>query len=174
MTRRGFLATAMMASGGALASCTALGRGTDEPPGGPQGRDPAFEITKTEDEWRRVLSPPRFQVLRKHDTEYPGTSPLNKEHRRGTYRCAGCDLPLFSSTTKFESGTGWPSFTAPLDSAIGTSIDRSLLSISIEVHCRRCGGHLGHVFDDGPRPTGKRYCMNGLALTFHPAEPQGV
>jgi len=127
-----------------------------------------FEVTRTEDEWRKILTPEQFRILRKHDTERAGSSPLNEEHRAGTYHCAGCDLPLFSSTTKFESGTGWPSFTAPLANAVGTSVDRSILGLRIEVHCRRCGGHLGHVFDDGPKPTGKRYCMNGAAMVFKP------
>lgn len=133
----------------------------------------SFDITKTEAEWRKILHPDRFQVLRKHATEPAGTSPLNNEHRRGTYHCAGCDLPLYASETKFESGTGWPSFTAPLPNAIGTSVDRSFFGVRTEVHCRRCGGHLGHVFDDGPKPTYQRYCMNGLALTFKPAGHQG-
>lgn len=133
------------------------------------GQAKTFEITKTDEEWRRLLSYERYRVLRKHATEPAGTSPLNNEHRRGIFYCAGCDLPLFSSETKFESGTGWPSFTAPLDNAVGTSTDRSFFTVRTEVHCRRCGGHLGHVFDDGPRPTGKRYCMNGLAMTFRPA-----
>lgn len=130
----------------------------------------AFEVTKSEAEWRKILTPPQFKVLREHDTERPGSSPLNNEHRAGTYGCAGCDLPVYSSTTKFESGTGWPSFTAPLENAIGTRADRSLFAVRTEVHCRRCGGHLGHVFDDGPPPTGKRYCMNGVAMTFKPQE----
>jgi peptide-methionine (R)-S-oxide reductase len=129
----------------------------------------AFEVVKTREEWRKLLTPAQFAVLREHDTERPGSSPLNREHRVGTYHCAGCDLPLYSSTTRFESGTGWPSFTAPLDNAIGTSIDRGFLAVRTEVHCRRCGGHLGHVFDDGPQPTGKRYCMNGVAMTFKPS-----
>jgi len=128
-----------------------------------------FEITRSEEEWRALLTPGQFRVLREHGTERPWTSPLVKEHRRGTYHCAACDLPLFPSDTKFESGTGWPSFWKPLDGAVGTSIDRSLFATRTEVHCRRCGGHLGHVFDDGPPPTGRRYCMNGVALTFRPS-----
>ncbi|MGB3295929.1 MAG: peptide-methionine (R)-S-oxide reductase MsrB [Phormidesmis sp.] len=132
----------------------------------PANADAKFAVTKTEAEWRKVLTAQQFNVLRKHDTERPFSSPLNKQSAPGTYYCAGCDLPLFASETKFESGTGWPSFYTPLENAIGTSIDRSLLIPRTEVHCRRCGGHLGHVFDDGPEPTGKRYCMNGAALTF--------
>jgi peptide-methionine (R)-S-oxide reductase len=127
-----------------------------------------FEIAKSDEEWRRQLTPEQFHVLRKHGTERAGTSPLNKEKRKGTFACAGCDLPLFSSDTKYESGTGWPSFYAPLENAVGTSTDRSWFMTRIEVHCRRCGGHLGHVFDDGPPPTGKRYCMNGVAMKFVP------
>ena len=107
-------------------------------------------------------------MLREYGTERAGTSPLNGEKRAGIYRCAGCELPLFSSKTKYDSGTGWPSFWQPLDNAIGTSEDRSFFAVRTEVHCRRCGGHLGHVFDDGPPPTGKRYCMNGVAMTFVP------
>lgn len=128
-----------------------------------------FEIVRTPEEWRRILTAPQYAVLRGHATERAGSSPLNDEHRRGTFLCAGCDLPLFTSTTKFESGTGWPSFTAPLKAAVRTRLDRSLFLPRTEVHCRRCGGHLGHVFDDGPRPTGKRYCMNGIALKFRSA-----
>jgi len=127
-----------------------------------------FEITKTEDEWRQVLTPEQFHVLRKHGTERAGTSPLDKQYDKGTYHCAGCDLPLFTSDTKFNSGTGWPSFFAPIDGAIETTIDRSLFMTRVEVHCRRCGGHLGHVFPDGPKPTGQRYCMNGVSLKFIP------
>jgi len=127
-----------------------------------------FEITKSPQEWRRILSPQRFAVLREEDTERPYSSPLNREKRRGTYACGGCSVPLFSSATKFESGTGWPSFYAPLRNSVGTRIDGKLFFKRVEVHCRRCGGHLGHVFDDGPKPTGKRYCLNGLALTFRP------
>ncbi|MBR8836901.1 MAG: peptide-methionine (R)-S-oxide reductase MsrB [Stigonema ocellatum SAG 48.90 = DSM 106950] len=123
-------------------------------------------IVKTEVEWRKILTPEQFYVLRQHGTESPDSSPLDKQYAHGTYICAGCDLPLFSSQTKFDSGTGWPSFYAPIEGAIGTSTDNSFLMTRVEVHCHRCGGHLGHVFDDGPPPTGKRYCMNGVALKF--------
>jgi peptide-methionine (R)-S-oxide reductase len=123
----------------------------------------------SEAEWRRRLSPQAYAVLRQASTERSGSSPLNREHRRGTYQCAGCGQPVFSSTTKFESGTGWPSFYAPIRAAIGTRADNGLFASRTEVHCSRCGGHLGHVFDDGPRPTGLRYCMNGVALAFRPA-----
>jgi peptide-methionine (R)-S-oxide reductase len=125
-----------------------------------------FEITKTEAEWRHILTPEQFNVLRQHGTERPWSSPLEYEHRKGTYSCAACDLPLYSSETKYESGTGWPSFYQPLPNAAQTKADHELLDPRVEVHCRRCGGHLGHVFDDGPPPTGKRYCMNGVALKF--------
>jgi peptide-methionine (R)-S-oxide reductase len=129
-----------------------------------------FEIEKSDEEWRRNLSPDQYHVLRQHGTEKPYSSPLNGEKRKGTFACAACDLPLFASETKFESGTGWPSFYAPLKDAVGTSNDRSLIILRTEVHCRRCGGHLGHVFNDGPRPTGLRYCMNGVAMKFKPAD----
>jgi len=130
-----------------------------------------FEIEKTDAEWRAQLTPQQYEILRQEGTEPPGSSPLLTEHRKGTFACAGCDLPLFSSDTKFESGTGWPSFYQPLDNAVATTSDRSFGMLRTEVHCRRCGGHLGHVFDDGPKPTGLRYCMDGLALAFHPATP---
>jgi peptide-methionine (R)-S-oxide reductase len=120
----------------------------------------------TDADWRKRLSSAQYDVLRKHGTERPGTSPLNHEKRKGTFACAGCDLPLFSSDTKFESGTGWPSFYQPLDNAIETKTDRAFFMTRTEVHCRRCEGHLGHVFDDGPKPTGLRYCMNGVAMKF--------
>ena len=129
-----------------------------------------FEIEKTDAEWRAQLTPEQYQILRKEGTERAWTSPLLKEHRKGTFACAGCDLPLFSSDTKFESGTGWPSFFKPLDNAVGTTEDRTFGMVRTEVHCRRCGGHLGHVFDDGPQPTGQRYCMNGVSLEFHAGE----
>ncbi len=128
------------------------------------------KIEKTEQEWRAELTPEQFRVLRQHGTERAGTSPLNAEKRPGIFRCAGCGQHLFDAGTKFESGTGWPSFFRPLDSAVGTTTDRSFFMTRTEVHCARCGGHLGHVFPDGPAPTGQRYCMNGVALSFDPAK----
>ncbi len=128
-----------------------------------------YPVTKSEAEWRKLLGPERFRILRQAGTERAYSSPLDKEKRKGVFRCAGCALPLFSSATKFESGTGWPSFYRPLKGAVVTKSDRTLGMVRTEVQCARCGGHLGHVFDDGPRPTGLRYCMNGLALRFQPA-----
>ena len=128
-----------------------------------------FPLQKSDADWRRLLGPQRYAVLRQAATERAFTSPLNKEHRKGTFVCAGCALPLFSSTTKFDSGTGWPSFWRPLPRAVVTKTDQSFMMDRTEVLCARCGGHLGHVFDDGPKPTGLRYCMNGLALKFTPA-----
>ena len=125
-----------------------------------------FPVAHTDEEWRAKLSPAQYQVLRKHGTERAGTSPLNTEKRHGKFICAGCGQDLFGSETKFESGTGWPSFYQPLEGAVGTTEDRSFFMTRTEVHCSRCGGHLGHVFDDGPRPTGQRYCMNGAAMDF--------
>ena len=133
-----------------------------------------YEISHSDDEWRRLLSPATFKVMRLHGTERPFSSPLNNEHRKGTFACAGCDLPLFASQTKFESGTGWPSFYQPLDNAVGNTEDRTMGMARTEVHCRRCGGHLGHVFEDGPKPTGLRYCMNGVSLKFEPTAPGAV
>ena len=125
-------------------------------------------MKKPDEEWRRDLSPEQFRVLRKHGTEPPGSSPLNKEKRDGTFKCAGCGQPLFPADTKFESGTGWPSFWRPMENAVETTTDSSLFMTRTEVHCAACGGHLGHVFPDGPAPTGLRYCMNGAALKFEP------
>jgi peptide-methionine (R)-S-oxide reductase len=171
MHRRDFLAVVASVAPLALAGCSAETERAESPMVQPVSNP--FEITKTDAEWRKILTRAQFEILRDHGTERPGSSPLNDEHRPGTFRCAGCDLPLFSSATKFESGTGWPSFTAPLPNAVGTSQDRSLFEVRTEVHCRRCGGHLGHVFDDGPAPTGKRYCMNGAAMKFTPAASRG-
>jgi peptide-methionine (R)-S-oxide reductase len=127
----------------------------------------AFRLSEAE--WKKRLTPQQYAVLREAHTERAGSSPLNKEHRKGTFACAGCGLPLYSSAAKFESGTGWPSFFQPLPNAIATKEDNALFITRTEVHCRRCGGHLGHVFDDGPKPTGLRYCMNGTAMKFIPA-----
>jgi peptide-methionine (R)-S-oxide reductase len=128
-----------------------------------------FEITRTPEEWKKILTPEQYAVLREEDTERPFTSQLNHEKRKGTFACAGCDLPLFASDTKFESGTGWPSFYAPIEGAVRQDQDLSFGMVRDEVHCRRCGGHLGHVFNDGPEPTGLRYCINGVSLKFIPA-----
>ncbi|MBX9815257.1 MAG: peptide-methionine (R)-S-oxide reductase [Proteobacteria bacterium SG_bin5] len=129
-----------------------------------------FEYQLSDAEWRKKLSPAAYNTLRHEATEYPYSSPLNAEHRTGIFHCAGCALPLFSSKTKFDSGTGWPSFYQPLANAVGTKTDWAIGVPRTEVHCRRCGGHLGHVFDDGPPPTGKRYCMNGVAMSFAPGK----
>ena len=159
----------LLAGTGILAALAALrvwlGGGGEVEAAGQAGR---FEIEKSDDEWRQLLSKAQYEVLRRHRTEPPGSSPLNDEHRKGTFVCAGCELPVYSSDAKYDSGTGWPSFHTPLPNAIGTAPDRSLFMLRTEVHCRRCGGHLGHVFDDGPPPTGLRYCMNGVALGFRP------
>ena len=162
LSKRRFL-TSAAAAAGYLAFAACGRRGASAAPA------EAFEITKTEAQWRAILTPEEFAVLREEHTERAGSSPLNDEHRRGTYVCAGCELPLYTSETKFESGTGWPSFTAPIANAVRTRPDRGLLGTRTEVHCRRCGGHLGHVFEDGPPPTGLRYCMNGVAMNFIPA-----
>jgi peptide-methionine (R)-S-oxide reductase len=156
--RRGGLQGAL-----ALFGLAALGCGRAEPEDGMR-----FEFELSEAEWRKRLSPAAYAVLREEATEPAGSSPLDKEKRPGTFHCAGCDLPLFSSKAKFDSGTGWPSFYEPLPNAVATRVDDSWFMRRTEVHCRRCGGHLGHVFDDGPPPTGLRYCMNGLALKFVP------
>jgi peptide-methionine (R)-S-oxide reductase len=126
------------------------------------------KIELSDDEWRQRLSPEQYRVLRGHGTERAGTSPLDREKRAGTFLCAGCEQELFDSAAKFDSGTGWPSFFQPRDGAVGTTTDRKFFMTRTEVHCARCGGHLGHVFDDGPAPTGLRYCMNGVAMKFTP------
>jgi len=159
MKRRSFL----VGGSAAAASAAAMARLA-----GPL-RAETFDVVRTEAEWRQILNEAQFSVLRKHATERPGSSPLLREHRKGIFHCAGCDLAVYPSETKFDSGTGWPSFWDALPGAIGTSLDRSLSMERIEVHCRRCGGHFGHIFDDGPPPTGKRHCLNGLALAFRPA-----
>ncbi len=128
-----------------------------------------FAVKKTDEEWRRQLSPEQYRVLREHGTERPGSCALLQEKRAGTFSCAGCGTPLFRAERKFESGTGWPSFFAPLEGAVETTVDRSHGMARTEVHCSQCGGHLGHVFEDGPPPTGLRYCINGVVLDFEPA-----
>jgi peptide-methionine (R)-S-oxide reductase len=128
-----------------------------------------FPVTHTDAEWRKLLTPEQYHVLREHGTEQPGSCALNYESRPGSFTCAGCGQQLFQSGTKFDSRTGWPSFNDPIEGAVDTSVDRSLWAVRTEVHCSRCGGHLGHVFDDGPAPTGLRYCMNGVAMNFEPA-----
>ena len=163
--RRGLLggmALTLGAAGSVLALGSARGRaGTTT--------QETFEVTHSDAEWQRLLSPEAYKVQRQEGTEAAFSSPLDKEKRAGTFDCAGCALPVYSSAAKFDSGTGWPSFTAPLADAVRTHEDTSWFMTRTEVHCRRCGGHLGHVFDDGPQPTGKRYCMNGVAMTFKPA-----
>ena len=156
MKRRTFLYSSLV---GAAASAAGL----------PMQAEETFEVTLTEADWRARLSPEAFAVLREEATERAGSSPLDREKRKGVFHCAGCDLPLFSSDAKYDSGTGWPSFWQPLPDAVRTRPDRGLFGTRTEVHCRRCGGHLGHVFDDGPEPSGKRYCMNGVAMAFVPA-----
>jgi peptide-methionine (R)-S-oxide reductase len=162
VTRRRFLAGAGAASVATLAGTACARRATASPAGD-------FEVTHTDAEWKQLLSADQYDVLRRAGTEMPYSSPLNDEHRRGVFSCAGCKLDLFSSDTKFDSGTGWPSFWRPLDGAVLERPDDGLGMKRTEVLCHRCGGHLGHVFDDGPQPTGLRYCMNGVAMTFRPA-----
>jgi len=164
MTRRQLFATGATLGLGAVVAGLLGKRGAAAAAAAPA----TFEVTHTEAEWRALLTPAQYAVLREEGTERAGTSPLNQEHRVGIFACAGCALDLFSSKTKFDSGTGWPSFWRPLAHAVGERSDSTFGMSRIEVHCRRCGGHLGHVFDDGPQPTGLRYCMNGVAMTFRP------
>ena len=161
MITRRFLVSA---AGGALA-VLALGRAGRSSSARAAGR---FDITHSDEEWRAMLTPEQYVVLRKEGTERPFSSPLNDEHRPGQFSCAGCGQPLFASEPKFDSGTGWPSYWAPLEGGVATTEDRAFGMVRTEVHCHRCGGHLGHVFDDGPKPTGQRYCMNGVAMNFTP------
>jgi len=154
LTRRLFLISG-------LASITIRAKATER----------SFPITYSDEEWQARLTPQQYAILRKHGTEHPFSSPLNHENRRGVFVCAGCSAELFSSTTKYDSQTGWPSFWMPIDDAVGEEIDKSYGMIRTEIHCARCGGHLGHVFEDGPPPTGLRYCMNGDAMAFHAIEP---
>ena len=155
MNRRNLLKTAAFSS-------LVLGLGLAMP----RTRAEAFEISKTDEQWKAILSPSQFAVMREESTERAFTSALLDEHRKGTYKCAACELPLYASGAKYESGTGWPSFFDALPNAVGKKKDNTLFTSRTEIHCRRCGGHLGHVFEDGPKPTGLRYCMNGVALSF--------
>ena len=161
LSKRSFLGGAGAAALAGLGAVL-LGRGSE-------ASAETFEVNLTPEQWRRRLSAEQFRVLRQQATERARTSPLNDEHRRGTFLCAGCNLPVYRSQDKYDSGTGWPSFTRPIAGAVRTGRDNSLLMARTEVHCRRCGGHLGHVFEDGPPPTGQRWCMNGAALRFAPA-----
>lgn len=158
LTRRRLLFGTALA--GVLVGCGSLRNVSSASP------SESFEVTHTDAEWRQLLTPEQYNILRQEGTERPYSSPLNDEHRVGVFSCAGCALDLFSSATKFDSGTGWPSFYQPLDNAVGERTDGTLGMARTEVHCRRCGGHLGHVFDDGPEPTGLRYCMDGVAMNF--------
>jgi peptide-methionine (R)-S-oxide reductase len=163
MTKRTFVSAAAAALGGLFVSACSRGEAGGAEPG------ETFEVMKSDAEWRRILSPEQYRVLRTAGTERSGSTPLDREKRKGVFACAGCDLPVYRSEDKFDSGTGWPSFTAPIEGAVRTKPDNTLFMTRTEVHCRRCGGHLGHVFDDGPAPTFKRYCMNGVAMNFIPA-----
>jgi len=166
-SRRSFL---LLCGGAAVATAAGLTQWRNFsaiPPAMASGKE-TFAITHSDAQWHQLLTDQQYYILREAGTERPYSSPLNDEHHQGTFICAGCQLPLFSSSTKFNSHTGWPSFWQPLDGAVGVRSDRSFGMVRDEVHCHRCGGHLGHVFDDGPRPTGLRYCMNGLAMKFTP------
>lgn len=168
MNRRNFIrstASALAGLGVLGAAGCSKAVGTDD--SRPRATDPVWQLSDAE--WRQRLTPAQYRILRQAGTEPSGSSPLNDENRKGIYHCAGCELPVYASDTKFHSGTGWPSFYEPLPHAVDTMPDRSLFTTRTEVHCHRCGGHLGHVFKDGPPPTGLRYCMNGLALRFTPA-----
>ena len=164
MTRR-TLGSGIGAAAAGLGLNKLFGEGAEAEPG-----DKAFPGAMSDAEGEKKLSPEAFHVLREHGTERAGSSPLDREKRRGTFVCAGCDQPVFTADTKFDSGTGWPSFFQPIKGAVGTSEDRKFFMTRTEVHCARCGGHLGHVFEDGPKPTGLRYCMNGVAMRFQPAD----
>lgn len=157
MNRRQFLS---ISAAGGLASMSIFGARSTSAATGP------FEVTRTQAEWKAMLTPAQYNVMREEGTERAGSSPLDKNYTAGVYQCRGCDLPLYSSETKYDSGTGWPSFYQSLPGAIGTKEDRKLFSVRTECHCRRCGSHLGHIFDDGPKPTGKRHCLNGVSLVF--------
>ncbi len=161
ITKRSFLGGAAAAAGAGVLGIFAT-RGSE-------ASAEVFEVNLTSDQWRQRLSPAQYRVLRQEGTERAGSSPLDREHRRGTFACAGCALPVFRSQDKFDSGTGWPSFTRPIANNVRTRADNTLFMARTEAHCRRCGGHLGHVFDDGPRPTGQRWCINGVAMRFVPA-----
>ena len=165
MNRRQMIQTTFLTLGAAALSALVL-RNTGTAAIAAPGK---FEVEKTDEEWRKILNDAQYRVLRQEDTERPGTSALLEEHRKGLFHCAGCDLPVYSSEAKFDSGTGWPSFWESLPNAIGDQDDKSLFLARTEIHCRRCGGHFGHVFDDGPAPTGKRHCLNGVALNFKAA-----
>lgn len=165
LDRRTFALTGLSLTAG-LAAAGLAGRGARAD--GVSQKE-TFKVTKTDAEWKAMLTPEQYNVLRRHGTERAGTSPLDKTYAPGTYHCAGCNQALFTSETKFDSGTGWPSFYQPIDGATGSSTDFKLIYPRTEIHCSRCGGHLGHVFNDGPAPTGKRYCMNGVAMTFVPS-----
>ncbi len=165
MHRRNFLRTSMAAISAAVGGGAVLGTRS-------RAEAKSYPVSMTDDQWRKRLTPDQFAVLRQEATERPFTSPLTENKKSGRYACAGCDTPAYSSETKFDSGTGWPSFWAPLSaSVVDTKTDRKLLYARTEVHCATCGGHLGHIFDDGPKPTGKRHCLNGVALKFMPGAP---